>query len=282
MKQKIDPSSEAHSDRTLALDLIRNTRIQSHACRAGIQDGIVLDQFRHQGGVASGPDNAKVGQHCKPQLLDPIPELTLNHDSHRYSYKGQLLARSVSEVIGHDLTPEQRAGMERYKHGPDGWAARGTAIHKVLEHHLKGEPCVMDDKWSPWVDALLDESIFGRFRLLACEFLLVDERRSMGGSFDFLIELEELGVPEGKGLIVLGDLKTVSHKTGVGRRKPATAQLGAYLSMLKRLRPKVQVSQCVTVVSGPERCKVIREDPEDCHAAWEEAWSRYNLDLPEF
>ena len=282
MKQKIHPSSEAHSDRTLAFDLIRNTRVQSHACRAGIQDGIVLDQFRHQGGVASGPDDAKVGQHCKPQLLDPIPELTLDHDSHRYRYKGQLLARSVSEVIGHDLTPEQRAGMERYKHGPDGWAARGTAIHKVLEHHLKGEPCVMDDKWSPWVDALLDESIFGRFRLLACEFLLVDERRSMGGSFDFLIQLEELGVPEGKGLIVLGDLKTVSHKTGVGRRKPATAQLGAYLSMLKRLRPKVQVSQCVTVVSGPERCKVIREDPEDCHAAWEEAWSRYNLDLPEF
>ena len=64
----------------------------------------------------------------------------------------------------------------------------------------------MDDKWSPWVDALLDESLFGRFRLLACEFLLVDERRSMGGSFDFLIELEELGVPEARGWCS-GDLK---------------------------------------------------------------------------
>jgi hypothetical protein len=165
-------------------------------------------------------------------LLDPISELTLDHDSHRYTYKGQLLARSVSEVVGHDLTPEQRAGMERYKHGPDGWAARGTAIHKVLEHHLKGEPCVMDDKWSPWVDALLDESIFGRFRLLACEFLLVDERRSMGGSFDFLIELEELGVPEGKGLILLGDLKTVS------RGRNAARSSGRILTTATRLGKK--------------------------------------------
>ena len=60
----------------------------------------------------------------------------------------------------------------------------------------------------------------------------------------------------------LGDLKTAHARQSA--HKPATAQLGAYVKMLQQWQPKLMVTQCVTVVSGPERCKVIRENPEDC------------------
>lgn len=212
-------------------------------------------------------------------MLSPIPELLLDETYHRYSYRGELLARSVSEVVGYQLTDIQRAGMERYKNGPKGWAARGAAIHKVLEHHLKGEPCVHDEMWEPWIEPLLDEALFNRIQLHACEYRLVDEARSMGGSFDFLVELDEPGT---SGLMVLGDLKTVSSAQALKRRKPATAQLGAYLGMLQQHHPDLRVDQCVTVVSGPEGCRVIREDPEDCREAWEDIWARYELDQPDF
>jgi hypothetical protein len=212
-------------------------------------------------------------------LLSPIPELLLDETYHRYSYRGELLARSVSEVVGYQLTDIQRAGMERYKNGPKGWAARGAAIHKVLEHHLKGVPCVHDEMWEPWIEPLLNEALFNRIQLHACEYRLVDEARSMGGSFDFLVELDE---PGSSGLMVLGDLKTVSSAQALKRRKPATAQLGAYLGMLQQHHPDLRVDQCVTVVSGPEGCRVIREDPEDCRAAWEDIWARYELDQPDF
>ena len=229
-----------------------------------------------------GPDSAIVGRPRKPQLLDPIPELILDETFHRYSFRGELLARSVSEVVGYQLSDIQRAGMERYKNGPKGWAARGAAIHKFLENYLRGEPCEHDEMWQPWIEPLLDESLFNRIRLHACEYRLVDVARSMGGSFDFLVEQEELGVPAGKGLMVLGDLKTVSSAQALKRRKPATAQLGAYLGMLQQYHPDLRVDQCVTVVSGPDGCRVIREDPDDCRAAWEDIWARYELDQPDF
>lgn len=215
-------------------------------------------------------------------MLDPIPELHLDEECHRYSLRGNLLARSVSEVVGYQLTDIQRAGMERYKNGPKGWAARGQAIHKVLEHHLRDEPCVHDEMWEPWITPLLEEALFSRMWLHACEYRLVDEDRSMGGSFDFLVEQQEEGVPRGKGLMVLGDLKTVSSAQALKRRKPATAQLGAYLGMLQQHHPDLRVDQCVTVVSGPDGCRVIREDPTDCLAAWEDVWARYELDQPDF
>ena len=71
---------------------------------------------------------------------------------------------------------------------------------------MKGGACVHDEQWSPWIEPLLDESLFNRIQS-ACEYRLVDEARSMGGSFDFLVELDEPGVA---GLMILGDLKTVS------------------------------------------------------------------------
>ena len=37
----------------------------------------------------------------------------------------------------------------------------------------------------------------------------------------------------------------------------------------------IRIDRCVTVVSGPERCRVITEDPQECIEAWEEAFGIY-------
>jgi hypothetical protein len=97
-----------------------------------------------------------------------------------------------------------------------------------------------------------------------------------------LIRLKEEGLEPSKQLVILGDLKTVSSKKAIAARKPATAQLGAYMSCLTLNQPSITVGMCVTVVSGPEKCKVIKQDPEECLEAWGEAWGKFQATQPDF
>lgn len=216
-------------------------------------------------------------------MLKPIPDLVVDEKNHGYRYKGEWLATSVSEVTGIDITPVQRAAFEKYKHGPDGWAARGEAIHAAMRLHLLDEPQVYDDKWSPWVETLLEDSIFQGIELMASEYPLClrSNTQSIGGTLDALwkldIETEHVGSP----FVVLADLKTVSSAKAVSSRKPATAQLGGYASMLAS-HGLCSVTQCVTIVSGPSKCKVIREDVQDCLDAWDEALGKYNALQPDW
>ena len=162
--------------------------------------------------------------------------------------------------------------------GPNGWQARGQAIHQALEHHLRGEPQIHDERWNPWLDALLDDSLFKGVETLATEYRVVDRFNSVAGSFDFLLRYKD-----DPRFVILGDLKTVSSKKAVSSRKPGTAQLGAYTKMLEQWKPSLQVVECVTVVSGPGKTKVIRQSPQDdCIPAWEEAWGRFQATQPEF
>ena len=56
------------------------------------------------------------------------------------------------------------------------------------------------------------------------------DKKRMGGSCDFLVQMPDKS-------IVLGDLKTVSSEKACKARKPATAQLGAYLYLLSKSYP---------------------------------------------
>ena len=217
-----------------------------------------------------------------PLMLDPVPDLEFHEGLHRYRWRGDWLAHNVSDVLNVDMTPFKRAMIDKYKDGPDGWAARGTAIHKALELHLLDEPQIVDDKWSTWLDPLLDDSFFRGVETLATEYRVMDRYKSLGGSFDFLIRLKEEGLEPSKQLVILGDLKTVSSKRALSQRAPATAQLGAYTQLLSTVQPSITVGMCVTVVSGPEKCKVIKQDPEECLAAWESCWDRFSVELPDF
>ena len=223
-----------------------------------------------------------VGAERNPLMLDPVPELEFHEGLHRYRWRGEWLAHNVSDVLDVDMTPFKRAMIDKYKDGPDGWAARGTAIHKALELHLQNEPQIVDDKWSPWLDPLLDDPFFKGVETLATEYRVMDRYKSLGGSFDFLIRLKEEGLEPSKQLVILGDLKTVSSRKAISSRAPATAQLGAYLSCLALNQPNITVGMCVTVVSGPEKVKFIKQDPEECLEAWGEAWGKFQATQPDF
>lgn len=162
----------------------------------------------------------------------------------------------------------------RYKDGPDGWQARGNALHKALETHLRGDGIIFDERWAPWIDPLLDCDLFSDCEVIALEYRLCDKGKSLGGSFDFLICKDSQ--------IILGDLKTVKTKAAAKRREPATDQLGAYLAMLNDHHPLLPVDKCVTVVSAPEECKVLTQDPDECLGSWVDSWDLYALGLEDW
>lgn len=189
-------------------------------------------------------------------------------------WKGDWLPRSVTQVLSSDMTPEKLAAIMRYKDGPDGWAARGEAIHAALETHLAGESISFDNRWAPWVDALLDCELFHGAEVIATEYRLCDEGKGLGGSFDFLLNTRQG--------IVLGDLKTVKTKAAGRKREPATRQLGAYAAMLGNFYPWLPIDQCVTVVAAPGECRVLSQDPDDCLGEWVDAWDVYKMSLEEW
>jgi len=202
-------------------------------------------------------------------MLDPIPGLTFDPDLHRYALNGQWLCTSVTKVVS-DLTPQARAHIDATRHE---WEPRGNTCHAALESALLGHDGADYGDYAEIIQPLLDHAIWQGCTVLAVEYRLCDQRKSLGGSFDFLIRT-------GKGKVVLGDLKTVGKAPAIDSRKPATAQLGAYLALLIDHHPFLTVDSCCTVVAGPGRTRLIPQDPNLCLGAWVDAWDAYQLAQP--
>jgi len=209
------------------------------------------------------------------QLLDPVPGLEFYPDPHhRYRYKGEWLPYTVTQVLDHDLKPFLRAQFEKTKDGPDGWKARGDAIHKVFANHLRGEGSIHEDKWSPWIDTLLAEPLLQDITPLAVEQPLVNTIKRVGGTPDAIfIKGDD---------IYIADLKTVSKKEGVSSRKEALPQLGAYLEFAASCYPGVYVTKLVTIIAGPGKCKLRFSELEQATDAWQDAWGRFSVLQPDF
>jgi len=216
-------------------------------------------------------------RNCNPLLLEPIPELDFFEEQHRYRWRDNWILDNVSDVLQSELNAFAKKKIEETKYGEDGWLARGRTIHRSLDRYLRGEVDMHDDKWIDWIDALLDNQLFQGIETLATEFRVVDRFNSVAGSFDFLICHKD-----DPGFVILGDLKTVSSAKAVSGRKPATGQLGAYTKMLGQHFGHITVTQCVTVVSGPGKVKIIREEPEDCINAWEKAYGLHKAKYAAF
>ena len=204
-------------------------------------------------------------------MLPPIPELEFSEEIHKYKYDGRWLHLSPTQVLSFDLDDEAKQRIAETKEGPDGWEVRGNTLHGCLEQFLLGAADLNPGAFTEWWKALRSCWLWEDAKILGVELRMTDKKR-MGGSCDFLVQ-----IPDGS--IVLGDLKTVSSEKACKARKPATAQLGAYLFLLSRSYPKVMVDKCVTVVAGPGKCRVITDEPIDCWMAWEEAMSRYQAHM---
>ena len=213
---------------------------------------------------------------CNEFVQDPIPDLVFFPDAHRYMWRSDWVLHNVSEVVSHDMSPFAKDAMEKHRHGPDGWELRGRVLHRVLQAHLENQPSVHEDRWDPWIEPLLSDPLFQGIETVATEYLLVDRYRSVCGSTDFVIRHKDDPT-----FVILGDLKTVSSKKAVSSRKSPMAQLGAYARMWQQWHPEVRITECVTVISGPEKCKVRRHSPEnDCIPAWEECWGKFQALQP--
>ena len=205
-------------------------------------------------------------------MLDPIPGLVFHPGPHRYTLHGQWLARSVTRVVGHDMPAKTREHIDATR---GVWEPRGNACHAALESFLLNEPAEPSEGYAAWIDSLLAHSLWKGAEVLAVEYRICDQRKSLGGSFDFLLRTA-------KGSVVLGDLKTVETPMAAKSRKPATAQLGAYAAMLIDHHPFLTIDKCCTVVAGPGVTRLIAEDPSDCISAWLDCWDAYQLTQPDF
>jgi len=207
------------------------------------------------------------------ELLPPIEGLWMQDVAHRYCFSGDWLPFSVTGIVS-DLSPQARKQIERTKDGEDGWALRGSSIHGILEQQLIGlasgglRGVMFDDRWTPWAEPLLDHWLFRDCTVLAVELAICDPCKRVGGSFDFLVRTAE-------GQTVLGDLKTVTTAAALKSRKPATAQLGAYASMLAHWWPTMTIDRCATLVAAPGECELKVQEPGECMAAWQEAWEKH-------
>ena len=169
----------------------------------------------------------------------------------------------------------QLLAIESYREGVNGWEQRGNALHDVLEKMLIGStmPGGIDsargyERFQDWIIELQNCEIFQDAKVLASEYGLCDEEKSIGGSFDFLIKTA-------KGETILGDLKTTSSLKAAKGRKPATEQLGAYATMLEHHHPTIKIDKCCTLVLGPKICRPIDQEPEKCKKAWADIWEDF-------
>ena len=208
--------------------------------------------------------------------LDEIAGLTFDPIRHRYHLDGYgWLARSVTQVLSHDMPAATRARIDATKDGPDGWLIRGNTVHACLENFLlHGDPGDVGD-FSDWVNPLLAHPLFKDAEVLAAEYSVCSPSKSMGGQFDALLRTA-------KGKTVLCDLKTVSSKPAAASRKPADGQLGAYAAMLIDHHPTITIDACLTVVAGPGITTVKTSDPSACISQWLDCWDIYALLQPDF
>jgi hypothetical protein len=205
-------------------------------------------------------------------LLIPIAGLEFHEAIHRYRLNGQWLARSVTGVVGHDMPAKTRERIDATKHE---WEPRGLTCHSALEAHLLGREQPDPGDYAEWINPLLAHGLWKDAEVLAVEYRLADARKSLAGSFDFLIRTA-------RGSVVLGDLKTVGSANGAKSRKPATEQLGAYCAMAIDHHPMLTIDKCVTFIAGPGVARVVAQEPSECISAWLDCWDRYQLSQPDF
>ena len=72
--------------------------------------------------------------------------------------------------------------------------------------------------------------------------------------------------------------KYIFKAEGIKEVKAQAAQLGGYLAMLIDHHPSLTVDWCYTVVVGPNRCKLLQNEPDECLMQWVDCWDNFRLE----
>ena len=206
--------------------------------------------------------------------LDPIQGLEFNEEQHVYTFNGKPVPASVTSICSFDMDDRAR---ERIESTRDDWEPRGNHLHAMCEQWWLGAAQLDPGPYAEWSDALFDHPLFKNYSPLAVEHRFVDKRGRYAGSCDFIIQGPG---KDGKDRVLLCDLKTKRSTTSkVGDHRK---QLGAYVRMCNQHYPTLIIDKCVIVNSFPGRVDLTVHDPDECVAAWDEQWGKYEAWQPAF
>ena len=211
----------------------------------------------------------------------------LDLDSHRYYWdpmgERTPMRVSVTGVTNWGKDPNRFKGYESSAH-------RGTHVHRCMEALAKGEE--LPDPISPegidcsdWFHQLQHGEIskgltmtdfWKEAEILATEYTMVSQKRSLGGQLDLLVRF--------RGSTWLIDLKSKSasyRNADAEARAGYSSQAGGYLWLMdlgdgaKNNRTPL-VDRCRTLIVTPNRVDWLTAmDPTDCAMQWEERWGVY-------
>ena len=204
--------------------------------------------------------------------LQPIPGLTFHPEIHRYHYRGRWISHSITTVVN-DKTPAQ---MARIMSTRSEWEPRGNTVHACLEQFLlHGEPGDPGD-YSEWVTPLISHPMWKTWKAVAVEARLVDERYSIAGSFDALLQNQS------DGRLVLADLKTQS--SAHSKPRDIGPQLGGYMNLIDQCYPELagKIERGIAIWAKPGACNITPFDAPACIEAYLSARSLFLSQQPDF
>ena len=205
-------------------------------------------------------------------MLSPVPDLHFFPDQHRYLYRGQWVAYSITTVVC-DKTPAQ---MARIMATRDQWENRGNTVHACLEQFLlHGDPGDPGD-YGEWVTPLVSHPMWNTWKAVAVEHRLVDDRYSIAGSFDALLQNQN------DGRLVLADLKTQS--SAHSKPRDIAPQLGGYMNLIDQCHPELagKVERGIAIWAKPGSCSITTFDAPACIETYIAARTAFLATQPDF
>jgi len=204
--------------------------------------------------------------------LQPIAGLTFHPEIHRYHYRGRWIAHSITTVVN-DKTPAQ---MARIMASKSEWEPRGNTVHQCLETFLStGDPGDPGD-YAEWVLPLTSHPMWKTWKAVAVEARLVDERHSIAGSFDALLQNQN------DGRLVLADLKTQS--SAHSKPRDISPQLGGYMNLIDLCYPELagKIERGIAIWAKPGACSITTFDAPACIETYLAARHSFLAAQPDF
>ena len=211
---------------------------------------------------------------------------TLDLDSHRYFFDpdgARIPMRiSVTGVTNHGKDPDRFKGHEDFSY-------RGTHTHRAMECLAKGLP--LPDPVSPegidcsdWFhqlrhgkirDGLTMDHFWDEAAILATEFTMVNQKRSLGGQLDLLVKFRGAGwwISRRNQRVAAAAQRSPRWLCRPGERVPLA-------DGLRRWSQRRTPALCRTMQNADRHAQPGQVDhpmdPADCANAWEEAWGVYS------